>query len=55
VNNRVQVNVAGDWAIRFFGQVSGITASGNEFAGGPSDLKFGAVKVSNIKLAIELP
>ena len=55
VNNRVQVNVPGDWAIRFFGQVSGINASGNQFAGGVSDLKIGATKVSNINFATDLP
>jgi parallel beta-helix repeat protein len=55
VNNRVQVNVAGDWAIRFFGEVTGITASGNQFAGGPSDLKIGAKQVSNISSPTELP
>jgi hypothetical protein len=48
VNNRVQVNVPGDAAIRFFGGVSGITASGNQYAGGPSDLKVGAARVSSI-------
>jgi parallel beta-helix repeat protein len=45
VNNRVQVDVAGDAAIRFFGAVSGINASGNQYAGGSSDLKIGATKV----------
>jgi Protein of unknown function (DUF1565)/Right handed beta helix region len=55
VNNRVQVNVAGDAAIRFFGEVSGVTASGNQYAGGPSDLKVGAAKVGNIGSATELP
>ena len=50
VNNRVEVNVAGDWAIRFFGDVSGINASGNQFAGGPSDLKVGATRVASITL-----
>jgi hypothetical protein len=54
VNNRVQVNVAGDWAIRFFGEVTGIKANGNQFAGGPSDLKVGAKKVSGISLPTEL-
>jgi parallel beta-helix repeat protein len=48
VNNRVQVNVPGDAAIRFFGGVSGVTASGNQYAGGPSDLKVGAARVSDI-------
>ena len=48
VNNRIQVNVPGDAAIRFFGDVSGISASGNQFAGGPSDLKVGASRVSDI-------
>jgi len=55
VNNRVQVNVAGDWAIRFFGEVSAIKANGNQYAGGLSDLKIGAVKVSNIGSPTELP
>ena len=55
VNNRVQVNVAGDAAIRFFGEVSGIKASGNQYAGGPSDLKDGAAKVANIGSPTELP
>lgn len=55
VNNRVQVNVAGDWAIRFFGEVSAIKANGNKYAGGMSDLKIGAVKVSNIGSPTELP
>jgi parallel beta-helix repeat protein len=50
VNNRVEVNVAGDWAIRFFGEVTGINASGNQFAGGPSDLKTGATRVASITL-----
>jgi parallel beta-helix repeat protein len=55
VNNRVQVNVAGDWAIRFFGETTGIKASGNQFAGGQSDLKVGAIRVPNIKFSTELP
>jgi parallel beta-helix repeat protein len=55
VNNRVQVNVAGDTAIKFFGDVSGITSSGNEYAGGPSDLKFGVTQVASIRLPTELP
>jgi parallel beta-helix repeat protein len=55
VDNRIQVNVAGDAAIKFFGEVSGITASGNLYAGGPSDLKFGVTRVSNIKWEPELP
>jgi parallel beta-helix repeat protein len=55
VNNRVQVNVAGDAAIRFFGEVSGVNASGNQYAGGPSDLKVGAAKVPNIGSPTELP
>ncbi len=55
VNNRVQVNVAGDAAIRFFGDVSGINASGNQYAGGSSDLTVGVTKVSNISLPTELP
>jgi parallel beta-helix repeat protein len=50
VNNRVEVNVAGDWAIRFFGEVTGINASGNQFAGGLSDLKTGATRVASITL-----
>jgi parallel beta-helix repeat protein len=50
VNNRLKVNVAGDWAIRFFGQVTGIKSSGNQFAGGPSDLKDGATRVTSITL-----
>jgi hypothetical protein len=48
VNNRIQVNVPGDAAIRFFGGVSAISASGNQYAGGPSDLKVGAARVSDI-------
>jgi len=32
------VNVAGDVAIKFFGKISGINASGNQYAGGASDL-----------------
>jgi parallel beta-helix repeat protein len=55
VNNRVQVNIAGDAAIRFFGDVSGINASGNQYAGGSSDLTVGVTKVSNISLPTELP
>jgi Right handed beta helix region len=55
VNNRVQVNVAGDAAIKFFGKVSGINANGNQIAGGSSDLKIGVAKVPNISLATELP
>jgi parallel beta-helix repeat protein len=55
VNNRVQVNVPGDAAIKFFGMPSGIKASGNQFAGGPSDLKVGAAKVSSIGSPTELP
>ena len=55
VNNRVQVNVAGDAAIRFFGEVSGIKASGNQYAGGPSDLKDGVARVPNISSPSELP
>ncbi len=49
VNNRVQVDVAGDAAIKFFGPVSGIRASGNQYAGGTSDLKIGADRVANLK------
>jgi hypothetical protein len=45
VNNRVQVNVAGDAAIKFFGPVSGVKASGNQYAGGSSDLTVGVAKV----------
>lgn len=48
VNNRVQVNVPGDAAIKFFGEISGVQASGNQYAGGPSDLKFGVTKVPEI-------
>jgi hypothetical protein len=44
-NNRVQVNVAGDAAIKFFGVVSVTSASGNQYAGGSSDLKDGASEV----------
>lgn len=50
VDNRIQVDVPGDAAIKFFGDVSGITASGNLYAGGPSDLTFGVTEVSEIKL-----
>jgi parallel beta-helix repeat protein len=49
VDNRIQVDVPGDAAIRFFGDVSGITASGNVYAGGPSDLKMGVTQVDNIR------
>ncbi|HLK14122.1 MAG TPA: DUF1565 domain-containing protein [Fimbriimonadaceae bacterium] len=45
VDNRVQVNVPGDAAIRIFGQIAGITASGNKYAGGRSDLKVGVTQV----------
>jgi parallel beta-helix repeat protein len=55
VNNRVQVNVPGDAAIKFFGPVTGITASGNQFAGGPSDLKTGVTRVASIGSPTELP
>jgi parallel beta-helix repeat protein len=48
VNNRVQVNVPGDAAIKFFGEITGIKASGNQYAGGPSDLKFGATRVPEV-------
>ena len=48
VNNRIQVSVAGDAAIKFFGVVSGIHASGNQYAGGLSDLKVGVARVPNI-------
>jgi parallel beta-helix repeat protein len=45
-DNRVQVNVAGDAAIKFFGEEpSSITARGNQYAGGSSDLTFGVTKV----------
>jgi len=45
-DNRVQVNVAGDAAIKFFGEdPSSITARGNQYAGGSSDLTFGVTKV----------
>ena len=54
MNNRVQVNVPGDAAIKFFGEISGINASGNQYAGGPSDLKVGVAKVPNIHWATEL-
>jgi hypothetical protein len=55
VNNRVQVNVAGDAAIKFFGNVSGINASGNQYAGGSSDLKVGVTRVANINWTTESP
>lgn len=55
VNNRVQVDVPGDAAIRFFGQVSGIKANGNKIAGGRSDLTDGVVRVANIGSTTELP
>jgi parallel beta-helix repeat protein len=55
LNNRVQVNVAGDAAIRFFGEVSGINASGNQYGGGSSDLKVGVARVPNISVTTELP
>jgi hypothetical protein len=45
VNNRVQVNVVGDAAIKVFGPMSGIHASGNQYAGGASDLKVGSERV----------
>jgi hypothetical protein len=45
VNNLVQVNVPGDAAIKFFGPISGIRASGNQYAGGSSDLKVGVAQV----------
>ena len=45
MHNRVQVNVAGDTAIKVFGPISGIHASGNEYAGGPSDLQMGFEQV----------
>jgi parallel beta-helix repeat protein len=48
INNRVQVNVAGDVAIKFFKPVSVTKNSGgNQYAGGPSDLKDGASKVAS--------
>jgi Right handed beta helix region len=46
VNNRVQVNVAGDAAIKVFGPTSGIHATGNLYAGGSSDLKMGFAQVA---------
>ena len=46
VNNRVQVNVAGDAAIKVFGPTSGIRATGNQYAGGSSDLKMGFARYS---------
>lgn len=55
VNNRVQVNVNGDAAIKFFGDVSGIIASGNQFAGGRSDLTVGVTRVNSIRSATDLP
>jgi hypothetical protein len=55
VNNRVQVNVPGDAAIKFFGTVTGITASGNLVAGGASDLVIGIRKVSSIDWTPEVP
>ena len=55
LNNRVQVNVAGDAAIRFFGEVSGINASGNQYGVGSSDLKVGVARVPNISVTTELP
>jgi parallel beta-helix repeat protein len=48
VNNRIQVNVPGDAAIKFFGVVSGITSSGNQYAGGSSDLTIGVKRVASI-------
>jgi parallel beta-helix repeat protein len=55
IDNRVQVNVAGDAAIRFFGTVTGITSHGNQYAGGPSDLKVGVTRISSISRPTELP
>jgi hypothetical protein len=45
----------GDAAIRFFGQVTVVKSSGNEVAGGRSDLTTGVVTVSNIGFIPELP
>ena len=46
VGNCIQVNVARDAAIKVFGEdPAEITASGNKYAGGPSDLKVGATEV----------
>ena len=42
LNNRIQVNVAGDKAIKFFLPVTWKTSSGNSYCGGPSDLPEGA-------------
>jgi parallel beta-helix repeat protein len=55
VNNRIQVNVPGDWAIRIFGPISVINASGNQFAGGNSNLKFGVARVPRIGSTTDLP
>ena len=55
VDNRIQVDVPGDAAIKFFGEITGIKASGNEYAGGPSDLTFGVIRVSSISLQKEHP
>jgi hypothetical protein len=54
VNNRVQVNVPGDAAIKVFGEISEVKASGNQYAGGPSDLKFGVTKVTEIDWETEM-
>jgi Right handed beta helix region len=55
LNNRVQVDVPGDWAIRFFGQVTVVKSSGNEVAGGKSDLTTGVEYVSNVGSITEVP
>ena len=54
-SNRVQVNVAGDAAIKFFGSVTGIKANGNQYAGGASDLKVGAARVANMTVSTDVP
>jgi hypothetical protein len=45
LDNRVQVNVTGDRAIRFFGEVTWKTSTGNRYCGGRSDLTVGATLV----------
>jgi len=55
VDNKIQVNVPGDAAIKFFGEITGIKSSGNEYAGGPSDLTIGVTRVPSISLPKEHP
>ncbi len=55
LNNRVQVDVPGDAAIRFFGPVTVVKSSGNEVAGGKSDLTTGVEIVSSIGSTTEVP